>query len=108
MLPKRATLAVADNKGTIRIFELGADKAQLVSTHHHLRSPELLGDQTTAIKSIYFTADEQVALVTYETGLVSAYDVRSGFTWLGDIEKEVPRLNVGMIAKVLERNDMHR
>ena len=44
--------------------------------------------------------------MTYDTGLVSAYDVRGGFTWLGDIEREVPRLNVAMVAKVLERNEM--
>ena len=79
-----------------------------MSSYHLQRSPELLGDQTTAVKSIFFTSDEQVAVVTYENGLVSAYDVRGGFTWLGDIEKEVPRLNVDMNAKVLERNDMHR
>ena len=27
VLPKRATLAVADNRGTVRIFELGAEQA---------------------------------------------------------------------------------
>ena len=53
----------------------------------------MLGDTTTAIQSVYFTADEQVAVVTYDTGLISAYDVRGGFTWLGDIEKEVPRIS---------------
>ena len=58
VLPKRATLAVADNRGTVRIFELGAEQAQLVSSHHLQRSPELLGDQTTAVKSIFFTSDE--------------------------------------------------
>lgn len=83
---------MADNRGTVRIFELGAEEAKLVSTHQLMRSPELLGDQTTAVKQVYFTNDEQVAVVTYDTGLVSAYDVRGGFTWLGDIEKEVPRL----------------
>jgi len=53
----------------------------------------MLGDQSAFIQSIYFTEDEQVAVITCDTGLISAYDVRGGFTWLGDIEKEVPRLN---------------
>ncbi len=46
--------------------------------------------------------------MTYDTGLISAYDVRGGFTWLGDIEKEVPRLgqlSAGTLSKVLERQD---
>ena len=50
-----------------------------------------------------------MAVVTYDTGLVSAYDVRGGFTWLGDIEKEVPRLgqtSASTLSKVLERNDL--
>lgn len=68
----------------------------------------MLGEPSTPIQSLYFTRDEQVAIVTYETGLISAYDVRGGFTWLGDIEKEVPRLgqlSAGTLSKVLERND---
>ena len=74
-----------------------------------MRSPEMLGDVTTAVKEVFFTCDEQVAVVTYDTGLISAYDVRGGFTWLGDIEKEVPRLNqisASTLSKVLERNEM--
>ena len=68
----------------------------------------MLGDVSTSVQSIYFTEDEQVAVVTYDTGLISAYDVRGGFTWLGDIEREVPRLNLmapDTLSKVLERND---
>lgn len=92
-MPRRQTLAVADNRGSVRVFEINAEKANLVSTHHLQRSPDMLGDQNTAIQSLFFTQDEQVAIVTYDSGLISAYDVRGGFTWLGDIEKEVPRLN---------------
>ena len=34
VLPRRQTLAVADNRGTVRIYELGAETANNVSTHH--------------------------------------------------------------------------
>ena len=108
IMPRRQTLAVADNRGTLRVFEISSDQAMLVSTHHLQRSPEMLGDVSTSVQSIYFTEDEQVAVVTYDTGLISAYDVRGGFTWLGDIEREVPRLNLmapDTLSKVLERND---
>ena len=44
VLPRRQTLAVADNRGTVRIYELGAEHANNVSTHHLQRSPELVGD----------------------------------------------------------------
>lgn len=50
-----------------------------------------------------------MAVVTYDSGLVSAYDVRGGWTWLGDIEKEVPRigqLSSSVLSKVLERNEL--
>ena len=50
-------------------------------------------------------------MVTYDTGLVSAYDVRGGFTWLGDIEKSVTRFqgsnaSTDGLSKVLERNEL--
>ena len=74
------------------------------------KSPELLEDHATSVSSIHFTSDEQVAVVTYDTGLVSAYDVRGGFTWLGDIEKSVARYGgqapIDALSKVLERNDL--
>jgi len=38
---------------------------------------------------------------------VSAYDVRGGFNWLGDIEKAVPRIgqiSTNTLSKILERN----
>ena len=47
---------------------------------------QMLGDVSTSVQSIYFTEDEQVAVVTYDTGLISAYDVRGGFTWLGPVD----------------------
>ena len=58
VMPRRQTLAVADNRGTVRVFELGPEKALLVSTHHLQKSPELLEDHATSIKSFYFTKDE--------------------------------------------------
>lgn len=34
ILPRRQNLAVADNRGNLRVFELGQDKANLLATHH--------------------------------------------------------------------------
>ena len=69
----------------------------------------MLGDDSAAIKSIQFTQNDQVAVVTYDNGLVSAFDVRAGFTWLGDIEKEVPKtggFSIGESAsRIVERHD---
>lgn len=48
-------------------------------------------------------------MITYDNGLISTYDVRGGFTWLGDIEKAVPRVNqisTNTFSKILERNEM--
>ena len=71
----------------------------------------MLGDNSVSIVSILFTQNDQVAVVTYENGLVSAYDVRGGFNWLGDVEKEVPRaggFNIsGNGARIIERHDSH-
>jgi hypothetical protein len=42
---------------------------------------------------------------------VSAYDLRSGFTWIGDIDKDVYRLTIAQSAaspslcKILEKED---
>ena len=70
----------------------------------------MLGDISTAIDSISFTNNDQIAVVTYENGLISAYDVRGGFTWLGDIEKEVQRIGNlslnGNLSKMLERREL--
>jgi hypothetical protein len=49
-------------------------------------------------------------VITYSSGLVSAFDVRAGFTWLGDIEKEVPKVGgftLSGLSKVFERNDLN-
>jgi hypothetical protein len=42
----------------------------------------------TAIIDIKYTANETVAIVAFRSGVISAYDIRGGFNWLGDIEKE--------------------
>jgi len=107
-MPRKQHLAVADNRGDLRVFELGRDEANLLATHHLQRSPDLLGDTTTVVHSLFFTQDEHVAVISFNTGLISAYDVRGGFTWLGDVEKQVSRLgqlSAGTMARVLERDD---
>ena len=42
----------------------------------------------TAIVDIKFSANEQIAIVSFRSGLISIYDIRGGFNWLGDVEKE--------------------
>ena len=68
-----------------------------------------MGGHNQAITSIYFTQNEQVAVVTYESGLISAYDIKGGFAWLGDIEKDVTRFNQAStsvcLSRVFERAD---
>ena len=70
----------------------------------------MLGEQCSqAVTSIYFTQNEQVAVITYESGLISAYDIKGGFAWLGDIEKDVTRFNQGSssacLSRIFERTD---
>ena len=109
MFPRRQNLAVADNRGTLRIFQIGNESATLLSTYKLQRSPELVGEHSQTITSIYFTQNEQVAVITYETGLISAYDIKGGFAWLGDIEKDVTRFNqassTSCLSRVFERAD---
>lgn len=37
------------------------------------------------IKDIYVTHNEQTAIVTFLSGMISLYDVKNGYTWVGDI-----------------------
>ena len=47
--------------------------------------------------------------MTFETGLISAYDVKGGFGWLGDIEKDVTRSSQGArcLSRVIERTERY-
>lgn len=117
VLPRLKQLAVADNRGTIRLFELLHEKAALRNTYHLHRPVDPLlqlgggPGQPSApgnVEAIHFTKDEQVAIVTFENCLVSAYDISAGFAYLGDLEKEVQRLSLvstSNLTKVLERED---
>ena len=48
-------------------------------------------------------------MVTFETGLISAYDVKGGFAWIGDIEKDVTRSSQGArcLSRVVERTEQY-
>lgn len=37
------------------------------------------------IKDIYVTYNEQTAVVTFSSGMISLYDIKNGYTWVGDI-----------------------
>jgi hypothetical protein len=75
----------------VRVFQLGTDTATLIANYRLPRSPELKGDIDTNIASVYITKNEHVAVVTFENGLVSAYDIRGGFGWIGDIDRDAYR-----------------
>lgn len=36
------------------------------------------------IKEIYITQNEQTAVITFESGMISLYDTKNGYTWIGD------------------------
>jgi WD40 repeat protein len=103
--PRSNNLIVGDNKGYIRVFQLVNENAHLISTHKLQRTsdakmeaglgltpgnPQGTGltqprtGPTDTIKEIYITNNEQVAVVTYESGSVTLYDTKNGFALLGD------------------------
>lgn len=60
----------------------------MIANYRLTRSPDLKADMDTSISSVHITKNEHVAIVTFENGLVSAYDIRGGFAWIGDIERD--------------------
>lgn len=102
---------VADNRGTLRIFCLGQETATMTANYRLTRSPDLKGDFETSISSLHITQNEHVVIVTFENGLVSAYDIRNGFSWIGDIERDAHRLTIASssispsLCKILEKDD---
>lgn len=51
-------------------------------------------ESTDIIKEIHVTSNEQVAVVTYESGTVSLYDTKNGFALLGDaVESDFYKFN---------------
>ena len=70
------------------------------------RSAQLADSEGQAISSIYFTKNEQVAIISFSSGVISAYDVKASFAYLGDIQAEPLRTQQGVLAadaKVIEK-----
>jgi hypothetical protein len=38
------------------------------------------------INKVFISENEQVAVVTFESGQISIYDVKSSFNWIGTVE----------------------
>jgi hypothetical protein len=110
LFPRRNFILVADNRNVVRVFTIGNENATLVSSYR--LSKPLGSEHESVIASIYITKNEHVAVVSFENGLVSAYDIRGGFTWIGDVNKETFRLTTTASAasptlcKVIEKEDV--
>ena len=79
----------------MRVFQLGHESATLLSTFKLQRGePENNGfsqdesREDRAIKSIYITGNEQVAIVSFQSGIISCFDIKASFSWIGDVEND--------------------
>jgi len=65
------------------------------------------------IKQIFVTQNENTAVVTFDSGMISLYDVKNGFTWIGDaVDSDFARFNTqgqmaGNETKVIEVLNNH-
>lgn len=86
LYPRTNNIAVGDNKGIIRIFNLINESASLISTFKLHRD--------FSINQIYITHNEQVAVITFSSGHISLYDIKNSFTLIGDAtDKDFSRFN---------------
>lgn len=89
---------VSDSKNYVRVFQLVSNKAHLIATHSLTRPGDLTTErslisalqgneqQNDSVKNIYITNNENVAVITYSSGLISFFDVKNSYSFLGDIE----------------------
>jgi len=38
------------------------------------------------IKEIFITSNELYAVITFQSGMISLYDVKNGYSWVGDVD----------------------
>ena len=51
------------------------------------------------IKEIYITNNEQTAVVTFSSGLISLYDTKNSYTWIGDaVDQDFAKFNTQQAA----------
>ena len=95
---------MADNEGTLRVYQLVNESAHLINTLRLPRSKEIKAEQALGIdrntdstrvgveeqflqdliKQIYISKNEKIALITFQSGLVSAYNTKKNFSYIGD------------------------
>ena len=46
------------------------------------------------IKDIYVTSNENTAVITFKSGLISLYDIKNSYTWIGDaVDSDYAKFN---------------
>jgi hypothetical protein len=117
--PRSNNLVVADSKGFLRVFQLVNESAHLIATYRLPRSQEIKAEQALGIshnpnstrlglqqqldddqiKEIFITKNESTAVITFKSGLISLYDVRNSFSFIGDADDgSFARYNTQQIA----------
>ena len=103
---------MGDNKGILRVFQIVNESAHLTGSYKiqsskQVKMEQALGigqhnvgarieasTQNESIKEIHITQNEQFAVVTFSSGIVSVYDVKNGFSFIGDIDdSDLQKLN---------------
>ena len=86
-------LAIGDSKGLLRVFQLTHDRALLLATHELVKGPpDMVSSKEDAIVEISITsADEQYAIVAFESGIIGCYDVKNSYNFVGNIERDAQR-----------------
>lgn len=89
---RRNCIAVGDNKGTVRVFQIQQETATHIGTYQVAN-----GEQ---IDKIFISENEQVAVMSFQNGRISLYDVKSSFQKIGDIESN------SLVAHELVQNSL--
>lgn len=52
------------------------------------------GSSNDQIKEIHITQNEQTAIVTFNSGLISLYDTKNSYSWIGDaVDQDFAKFN---------------
>ena len=87
--PKNQHIAVGDNKGVVRVFQMNGDSAINIGSWHLAKGGENAREE--GIVEIHITQDEQFAIVAFESELICCYDLKNSYNFLGHIEKDAQR-----------------
>ncbi|CDW81046.1 UNKNOWN [Stylonychia lemnae] len=89
--PRSPLVAVGDNKGIVRIFQVTQEKALFIGSHQLVKGNEQHSLADDQIKDIYITLDELYAIISFQSGLICCYDVKNSYNLIGIIEKDAQR-----------------